>query len=591
MLGSYDYGLVILSVLISMLAASAALALAGRVAAARGKASLIWLMGGATASGIGTWSMHFTGMRAFSLPMPVLYDWPTVLLSLLPGVFGSAVALVVMSRWRTGWLRVLAGGVLVGGGISGMHYTAMASMRMPGMCHYSPFLVTLSIVLAILFSVIPLKLTFVHPVAKAGRTVAKVASVLLLGAANPVMHYTGMAAATFTRSQIVPDLSRAVSISAIGLRVFAIIPLMILTVALATSLADRLRKESALLDQLFEQAPQAVILTDTDNRVLRVNSEFTRVFGYATQEAIGRRLDDLIVPDESRDQFRKHIELTATHGQRVDAEGVRRRKDGSSLHAAISRVPVALPGGRSAVYAILSDITERKRAEVELQRSHDQLRALAARLQKVREEERTRVAREIHDELGQALTAIKIALDSLSNEMPEGKIQQSESIMKLADETIQSVRRISTELRPAVLDTLGLVAAVEWAVEEFEARTGTRCQLDLPQDDVVIDQDAATAMFRIFQETLTNVARHAEATGVNVRLAEEDEGLTLEVHDNGKGVNEEQLSAGSSLGILGMRERALLLGGELTITGAPGKGTTLRVRIPATHLTPPKDDD
>jgi signal transduction histidine kinase len=157
------------------------------------------------------------------------------------------------------------------------------------------------------------------------------------------------------------------------------------------------------------------------------------------------------------------------------------------------------------------------------------------------------------------------------------------------DETIQSVRRISTELRPAILDAVGLVAAVEWAAGEFATRTGTKCQLDLPQDDVVIDEDRATALFRIFQETLTNVARHANASEVNVRLADEDGNLTLKVHDNGKGVSEEQLSAGSSLGILGMRERALLLGGELTIAGALGAGTTVRVRIPETHPTPPKD--
>ena len=132
--------------------------------------------------------------------------------------------------------------------------------------------------------------------------------------------------------------------------------------------------------------------------------------------------------------------------------------------------------------------------------------------------------------------------------MAEEKKQESESIMKLADETIQSVRRISTELRPVVLDTLGPVAAVEWAAEEFEARTGTPCRLDLPQDDVVIDQDTGTALFRIFQETLTNVARHANATEVNVRLAEEDGSLTLEVRDNGKGASEEQLSAGTRWG-------------------------------------------
>jgi len=188
------------------------------------------------------------------------------------------------------------------------------------------------------------------------------------------------------------------------------------------------------------------------------------------------------------------------------------------------------------------------------------------------------------------LTAIKIDLSSLCHDMPAEKKHQSESIMKLADETIRSVRRISTELRPAVLDTLGPVAAVEWAAEEFEARTGTRCQLDLPQEKDGIDQERDTALFRIFQETLTNVARHANATEVNVRLTEEDGNVTLEVHDNGKGVSQEQLAAGGSLGILGMQERALLLGGELTITGAPGEGTSVRVRIPDTHPTAAKDD-
>jgi signal transduction histidine kinase len=187
------------------------------------------------------------------------------------------------------------------------------------------------------------------------------------------------------------------------------------------------------------------------------------------------------------------------------------------------------------------------------------------------------------DELGQALTAIKIDLSSLIRGLPTDKKQQSESILKLIDATIQSVRRISTELRPGILDDLGLVAAVEWAAQEFEARTGTKCRLDLPQDDIAIDRELATALFRILQETLTNVARHANATQVNIRLAKEDAVLTLEVRDNGKGISEEELSAGRSLGILGMRERALLLEGELAISGASGKGTPVRVRIPEAH--------
>lgn len=166
--------------------------------------------------------------------------------------------------------------------------------------------------------------------------------------------------------------------------------------------------------------------------------------------------------------------------------------------------------------------------------------------------------------------------------MPAGEKQQSKrtsSILKLVEESIRTVRRIATELRPGILDDLGLVATVEWAGEDFEARTGTTCRLNLPQDGIAVDPDRATAIFRILQETLTNVARHAGASEVEVRLAKEDGDLTLEVHDNGKGIPENKLSSRESLGILGMRERAMLLGRELTIIGPPGKGTTVRVRI------------
>jgi len=231
-----------------------------------------------------------------------------------------------------------------------------------------------------------------------------------------------------------------------------------------------------------------------------------------------------------------------------------------------------------------TEIEDRKRAEDALRSSLDELRALAGRLQSVREEERTCVARQIHDELGQALTGIKLESASLMRELPEEAKQQlarAQSIAKLADETIQAVRRIATELRPGILDDLGLAAAVEWVSEEFQARTRTQVQLTLPGVGLAIDREHATALFRILQEMLTNVARHANATQVNLRLVKEEGSLILEVQDNGKGVSKDELSVGRSLGILGMRERALLLGGELTITSAPAFGTTVTVRIPA----------
>ncbi|HTA70028.1 MAG TPA: PAS domain S-box protein [Bryobacteraceae bacterium] len=238
-------------------------------------------------------------------------------------------------------------------------------------------------------------------------------------------------------------------------------------------------------------------------------------------------------------------------------------------------------------YGVVMDVTERTLAELERQRSFDQLRALTARVQNAREEERKRVAREIHDELGQALTAIKIDLSSLVHDFPPEaqETKRIESISKVVDQTIKSVRRISTELRPGILDDMGLIAAVEWAAEEFEARTGTRCRLELLENDNSIDPDRATAIFRILQETLTNVARHANAACVYVRLFKEGGNIVLEVHDDGRGATEEQLSASGSLGIHGMRERALLLGGELAIRGISSQGTTVLVRIPLAEST------
>jgi signal transduction histidine kinase len=451
----YDYTLVASSVLLAVAASYAAFDLAGRVTAATGRARLYWLFGGAAATGIGTWSMHYVGMLAFRLPIPVQYDWPTALASLGAAIFSYVVALLVVSRPKMGSAQALAGGAFMGGGIVALHYTAMASMRLSGECHYSSLLVALSVSVAVAGSLLALSLIFFFRDKPARPALRKTAGAMLMGVAIAGMHYTAMAASTFTRSRTAPDLSHAVSITALGVPAMVIVPLMVLAIAVLTSMVDR------------------------------------------------------------------------------------------------------------------------------LQRSFEQLRAFGARLQNVREEERRRIAREIHDDLGQALTAIKLTVSALLLALPEEyrPSKRAESIVKLIDEAIASVRRIATELRPAILDDLGLVAAVEWAAEEFQARTGTTCRLNLSADSLTIDQERATAVFRILQEALTNVARHSGATQVEVRLAAEKDGLTLEVHDNGIGVEDERVSAPQSLGVQGMQERAVLLGGEFTIRAAPNNGTIVRVRI------------
>jgi PAS domain S-box-containing protein len=578
----YDYRLVAVSVLVAILASYTALDLGARVTASRGRVRLWWMIGGAWSMGIAIWSMHYLGMLALRLPVPVQYDWPTVLLSLLAAILASAVALFVVSRSAVGFLEALAGGILQGGGIVALHYLAMASMRLPAHMRYSPALTTLSVVLAIGSSLMSLWLTFYFRDDPSGRILRKVQSALLMGVGIASMHYTAMAAVSFSSSTLAPELSHSVDIASLATAGLVAVSLMVPLLTLLASLADRLEKQRVLLDELFEQAPQAVALTDVHDRVVRVNKEFTRIFGYPPDEVYGKRLSDLIAMDGSQDEVQKFANLVAL-GRRVDAEGVRKRKDGSVLDISMVRVPVSVSGQQIAGYAIYRDITATKRAEQELQHSLEQLRALAARLHSAREEERSRVAREIHDELGQALTAIKIDFASLLRDLGHDQgttSPRSQSILRLLSQAIQSVRRIGTELRPGILDDIGLVAALEWAAEDFQTRTGTKCQITLPDVDIRLIPEHATALFRIFQETLTNVARHAEATQVDARLSKENSSLVLEIHDNGKGISEEGLSGKSSLGILGMRERALLLGGTLTISSTLGNGTTVRVLIP-----------
>src|SRR2546425_6162178 len=237
--GSYDYTLVALSVLIAMFASYAALDLAGRVRAAGGWTRAVWLLGGAGAMGIGIWSMHYIGMLAFILPIPVAYHWPTVLLSLIAAILASVIALHVVSRQNMSASRAVAGSVLMGAGIAGMHYIGMAAMRLPAVTQFNSFLVVLSVVLAVLISLGALSIAFQFRHEKKGIGWEKVAGDVVMGAAIPVMHYTGMAAASFTSASTPGDLSHAVSISIVGATGIASVTFIVISLALLTYWVDR----------------------------------------------------------------------------------------------------------------------------------------------------------------------------------------------------------------------------------------------------------------------------------------------------------------------------------------------------------------
>lgn len=232
---------------------------------------------------------------------------------------------------------------------------------------------------------------------------------------------------------------------------------------------------------------------------------------------------------------------------------------------------------------IAIEAEERQQAQRQLEESHEQLRRLAAHLQKIREEERKRISREVHDELGQALTGFKFELKLLDRKLREEKPElaaRTEAILGTMDEAMKTIRRIATDLRPGILDELGLTAAIEWQTREFQTRTQIQCELVKNVDEVQIDSDAATAVFRIFQETLTNVARHSGANQVCIELERVNGFLFLRVRDNGHGFSEKDLRRSRSLGMLGMRERAQIFGGQLTITSEPQNGAEVILRMP-----------
>lgn len=346
------------------------------------------------------------------------------------------------------------------------------------------------------------------------------------------------------------------------------------------------RQESeAHFRAVAESAPNAFVGTDSRGRIISWNKAAQWMFQYTEEEILGQPLT-LIMPERYREACERGMERhqrAGTHrfiGRTAELHG--QRRDGSEFPVEVSLS--AWETERGEVYhGIIHDITERKQAEEKVKSSLVEVRALAAHLRSVREEEGIRVARAIHDELSPALTALMMDLSQLASGLTTDQkllVGKIEIMSKLVETTIQSMRKIAGELRPGVLDDLGLVAAIEWQAQEFQTRTGIRCEAILPVEDIALDSARSTAIFRICQEILTNVARHSRASRVTINLREGAGNVMLEAQDNGKGISESEIANPKSLGLLGMRERVLLFGGEVKISGIPGKGTTVTVRIP-----------
>lgn len=347
----------------------------------------------------------------------------------------------------------------------------------------------------------------------------------------------------------------------------------------------------------FRSIADAVVLADTSGTVTYLNHAAERLTGRSSDKAVGRKLEEVVCASLEGRPVSLETLLPAV-AQAGGNEAVRE----FTLHAADGRsVPVEVSvatikdRGEAALGTVLvcRDVSERQRFEAELKRSQEELRSLAGHLQQAREEERTRIAREIHDELGQMLTALKLDLGWLEKRLAAGTsvetgplLTKVRSMSELFHTLVQTVRRLATELRPGLLDTLGLEAAVEWHVHDFQERSGLQCTVDAHLRPDALDRSAATALFRILQESLTNVARHAKAKTVRVRLQEQEGRVVLEVQDDGRGVTAADLHKPGAFGLLGMRERVGTLGGVCDVRGRPGRGTTVRVSVPAQSTAP-----
>lgn len=344
----------------------------------------------------------------------------------------------------------------------------------------------------------------------------------------------------------------------------------------------KLAELEALEASILEAMPNAVVGLQ-NRRVIFANDGVETVFGWSARDLIGKNTRIFYRSDKDYEDVAKLLYTIMEKQRTVSFEYPCRHKDGRDMECAVSAARIGQDLKDKSIVVIFEDITERKQAKNELEQSREQLRKLTAHLQSVREKERTLIARELHDELGQLLTALNTEIVLLSKKIPpehSALIERTKGMTNLIDMTMQTLKRIYMSLRPGMLDHLGLTVSVGWQADEFEKRTGIPCRIKVDPEDMALDPDLATALFRIFQETLTNIARHAGATRVNARLKATDKKVLLVVKDNGRGITSEQYQKPHSFGLLGIRERVAYWGGEVKITGEKGKGTAVHVSIP-----------
>jgi two-component system, sensor histidine kinase and response regulator len=605
LVGSYDYGLVALSVLIATCASYAALDLAGRVTAAQGRSRRVWLAAGASAMGLGIWSMHYIGMLAFTLPVPVWYDWPTVLASLGAAIFASAVALYVVSRKQMSIESAVLGSMVMGAGIAAMHYTGMLAMRLSAMCHFSAAIVALSIVLAIVISFVGLWLVFRVREASEGDLWRKVASSLVMGAAIPVMHYTGMAAATFTPSAELPDLSHAVSISLLGIVGITMVTLVVLGIAVGSAVFNRrFSAQSVELESaeqryrlLFERSLAGVVRTGPDGRILDCNDACARIFGYGSrQELIGAPMSDRYADPEDGRAFTVTLERERNV---ANFEHVMRRKDGSRVwilsNASLLGEKDGTPG---ATESTLVDITDRKEAEGELKHAKEAAEAAS----RAKSEFLANMSHEIRTPMNGIIGMTELALDTkLTDEQREylSMVKASADSLLAVINDILDFSKIEAGKLEFDCTNFNLREALEETIRTFGVRAGEKglelvCDIrsNVPQ---VVGGDP-TRLRQVVVNLLGNAIKFTDRGEVVLQVeVQQGQQHSVELHfivrDTGIGVPQDKQElifgafaqadgsatrkyGGTGLGLTISSRLVAMMGGRIWLESEAGRGST-----------------
>lgn len=354
-------------------------------------------------------------------------------------------------------------------------------------------------------------------------------------------------------------------------------------------ISERKRTERSYMESeakykyLFNNNPALIIIWDIETlAILEVNDMALELYGYSREEFLNMNVLDLR-PPEDREKIRNFSKTMLTSPEyKVRRTWRHLKKNGEIVYMDITSHRIDY-NNRKVILSLAKDITEQRHAEERLKETYDDIRRLNAHLQTLREEERTSIAREIHDELGQQLTGLKMDASWLSRKLEnsdERIVLKLKEMISLMDETIKTVRRISSDLRPGILDDLGLIAALEWQSSEFEKRSGIKVEFSAEIKDLKTDRKTNIAIFRIFQESLTNAMRHSGAGTLSCSLKEDGKFLTMSIRDDGKGFDAETARKKKTLGLTGMRERALMIGGKMTVSSQSGKGTLIEFKLP-----------